>query len=230
MQYTRAMNFVDASDSSLLIVFGDVISPELNREVVALFHSLRDCGCGFIRDLHPAYASLLIDFDPLAASHCDVRSLVERVTSDSAHHQHGESRLVEIPVCYGGEFGPDLGDVARHCGVAEEAVIRSHVNAEYTVYFLGFAPGFAYMGGLPESIATPRLESPRKRVSAGSVGIAGAQTGVYGIDSPGGWRLIGRTPLTLFDAQITPPALLQPGDRVRFNAIGLDTYNRMVQR
>ena len=229
MQYTPSMRFVDASDSSVLVIFGDTISPELNAEVVALFHALEALRKPFIHNLHPAYASLLIDFDPLQVSHADVHALVEQLKRGTAHRRQ-ESRMVQIPVCYGGEFGPDLADLARHSGMTAEEVILAHSSASYTVYFLGFAPGFAYMGGLPEAIAAPRLDTPRKVVPAGSVGIAGSQTGVYPLDSPGGWRLIGRTPLRMFDANAELPALLQPGDQVRFAAIDRTAYDGSVDR
>ena len=131
-------------------------------------------------------------------------------------HAAAESRLVEIPVRYGGEFGPDLPDVARHTGLTPERVIEMHAAAEYLVYFLGFAPGFAYLGGLPPELATPRLSAPRKRVPAGSVAIGGNQTGVYPIESPGGWRIIGHTDAKLFDPSAAEPVLLRMGDRLRF--------------
>ncbi len=127
-----------------------------------------------------------------------------------------EPRRVEVPVVYGGEFGPDLEFVARHNGLSPEEVIRRHTARDYPVYLVGFTPGFPYLGGLDETIAAPRLSSPRPRVPAGSVGIAGQQTGIYSVDSPGGWRLIGWTPLRLFDPLRHPPALLAPGDVVRF--------------
>jgi inhibitor of KinA len=220
------MRIVDASDSSLLVIFGDSISPELNREVVALFHSLRAAALPAVRDLHPAYASLLIDFDPLQMTHAELRSVVEGLYKDATEHPAKSNAVVEIPVCYGGEFGPDLTDVACHCGKNAEEVVRIHTSGECVVYFLGFAPGFAYLGGMSPEIAAPRLGTPRKLVPAGSVGIAGNQTGIYAIDSPGGWRLIGRTPLTLFDPGSPQPARLQPGDRVRFVAISRDEFER----
>jgi len=127
-----------------------------------------------------------------------------------------QARRVEIPVCYGGEWGPDLDFVARHAGLTTAEVIRRHAAAEYTVYMMGFLPGFPYLGGLDVSIAAPRLETPRRRVPAGSVGIAGEQTGIYPLASPGGWRLIGRTEVALFDLTARPPCLLAPGDQVQF--------------
>lgn len=127
-----------------------------------------------------------------------------------------ESREIAIPVIYGGEAGPDLGEVARHCGLTEKQVVELHSSVEYVVWFLGFQPGFPYLGGLPEQLAMPRRAEPRLQVAAGSVGIGGAQTGVYPLATPGGWQLLGRTPLALFDAQRKEPALLRSGDRVRF--------------
>ncbi len=135
---------------------------------------------------------------------------------NAAGSRAAESRLVEIPVRYGGEFGPDLADVARHTGLTPERVVEMHAAAEYLVYFLGFAPGFAYLGGLPPELATPRLSAPRKRVPAGSVAIGGNQTGVYPIESPGGWRIIGHTDAKLFDPNAAEPVLLRMGDRLRF--------------
>ena len=127
-----------------------------------------------------------------------------------------EPRRLEIPVKYGGECGPDLEDVARHTGLSPAEVVRLHASAEYLVYFLGFSPGFPYLGGLPPQLATPRLSAPRKKVSAGSVAIGGSQTGIYSVDTPGGWRIIGRTSVCLFDAGANPPALLRAGDYIRF--------------
>ena len=138
--------------------------------------------------------------------------------------------LIEIPVCYDGEFAPDLGNVARHSSLAEEQVIALHSGGDYFVYFLGFAPGFAYLGGLAGALHVPRLVTPRKQVSAGSVGIGGAQTGIYPNDSPGGWQLIGRTPLRMFDASSEPPSRLQPGDRVRFRRIDRGEFDRLAQQ
>jgi len=136
------------------------------------------------------------------------------------------SHEVRIPVVYGGEAGPDLADVARHARLSPDEVIARHAGADYLVYFLGFQPGFAYLGGLPEELATPRLAKPRLAVPAGSVGIGGSQTGVYPAVTPGGWNLIGRSTVTLFDPSATPPTLLQPGDRVRFVPVEAATCSR----
>jgi KipI family sensor histidine kinase inhibitor len=167
-----------------------------------------------ILNLHPGYATVLVSFDPRRIAHDRVEQLARM--ADGATSPLPEAKTVSIPVCYGGELGPDLDEVATHCSLTPERVVELHSTAEYLVYFLGFSPGFAYLGGMPPQLATPRLPSPRVRVPAGSVGIAGEQTGVYPIASPGGWRLIGRTGLRLFSPVQDPPALLAPGDRVRF--------------
>jgi KipI family sensor histidine kinase inhibitor len=209
-----------ASDRSLLISFGASISDEAHRQVSRLCRRL--AGARGILNLHPAFASVLIDFDPRLRSHGEIEALVEgRLEEDAAGEAAAEEapRLVEIPVCYGGEFGPDLEDVARHCGLEPARVVELHTAAQYLVYFVGFSTCFPYLGGLPAALATPRLPAPRKHVPEGSVAIGGSQGGVYPLASPGGWRLIGRTPLRLFDPQASPPGLLRMDDRVRFRPV-----------
>ena len=164
----------------------------------------------------PSYRSLLVHYDPLQLSCEEVETFLSEMLQKCAETPPPESRLVEISTVYGGECGPDIEFVAEHSGLSVKDVIRLHSGATYTVYMLGFTPGFPYLGGLPEAIAAPRLPTPRKSVPAGSVGIAGPQTGIYPSATPGGWRLIGRTPVTLFDPQRSPPAVLRPGDQVRF--------------
>lgn len=223
------MKIAAASDSSLLIEFGNAVSQQLHARVLALFHALLDEHDPRIRNLHPGYASLLIDFDPLRLSHEQLAAHVHKLIDAEIVIKNTSSRTVEIPVCYDEEFGPDLGDVASHNNISIEEVVRLHTSANYLVYFLGFSPGFAYMGGLSEALRTPRLATPRIRVAAGSVGIAGEQTGVYPIDSPGGWRLIGRTPVRMFDASADPPTRLQPGDMVRFTSIPRSSFEELVK-
>jgi inhibitor of KinA len=222
------MKIVAASDTSLLVEFGNTVSRQMHSCVIGLFCALRAEGDRRIRNLHPGYASLLIDFDVLRLSHerlaAHIRELIEADTGAG----HAASRTVEIPVCYDAEFGPDLGDVAAYNKITIDEVIRLHTSATYLVHFLGFSPGFAYMGGVPEGLRTPRLATPRPRVVAGSVGIAGEQTGVYPVDSPGGWRLIGHTPERMFDASADPPTRLQPGDLVQFTAISRPTFEQML--
>ena len=209
------MTIWPASDRSLLLSFGDEISLDAHLAVVRLTRCLQGVRGGIL-NLHPAYTSVLVDFDPRLRSHAEVEALVRERLASQADAPQPEPRRVEIPVRYGGESGPDLGDVARHTGLTEERVVELHAAAEYLVYFVGFATCFPYLGGLPLELATPRLAAPRKHVPEGSVAIGGAQAGIYPLASPGGWRLIGRTPLKLFELSASPPPLLRMGDRIRF--------------
>jgi KipI family sensor histidine kinase inhibitor len=214
----------NASDHSLLVSFGQEISREAHAQVRRLFHLLEAEPPAGVLNLHPAYASLLVSYDPLRANREELQRHVERCLTGGGEAALPEPRLVEIPVCYGGEFGPDLGDVSAACGLHPSEVIREHAAGDYLVYFLGFSPGFPYLGGLSDRITAPRRATPRKRVPAGSIAIGGTQTGAYPLASPGGWQLIGRTPLVLFDARRTPPALLSLGDRVRFVAMSEEEF------
>jgi len=207
------MTIRPASDRSLHVVFGDRISTESYAAVARLTHSLT--GVREVLNLHPAYTSVLIDFDPRRYTHERMEAIV-RACLEKPAPADPEPRQVEIPVEFGGECGPDLADVARHTGLAPERVVEQFTAAVYEVYFVGFSTCFPYLGGLPAELATPRLSAPRKHVPRGSVAIGGHQAGVYPLASPGGWRLIGRTPLQLFDPQAAPPPLLRMGDRVRF--------------
>jgi KipI family sensor histidine kinase inhibitor len=213
-----------ASDHSLLVSFGQEISQEAHAQVRRLFHLLEAEPPAGVLNLHPAYASLLVSYDPLRANREELQRQVERQVTGEGEGVSPETPVVEIPVCYGGEFGPDLGDVSAACGLHPSEVIREHAAGDYIVYFLGFSPGFPYLGGMSERIAAPRRATPRKRVPAGSIAIGGNQTGAYPLASPGGWQLIGRTPLALFDARRTPPALLSLGDRVRFVAMSGEEF------
>ena len=182
-----------------------------------------------MRNLHPAYGSVLITFDPRRASAETMEQTARAWLSRLGSIDPGPARCVEIPVCYGPAFGPDLPDVAAHARLGSEDVVRIHSSAEYLVYFLGFSPGFPYLGELPPALYTPRLPTPRTRVPAGSVAIGGTQTGIYPLDSPGGWRIIGRTPLRLFDPLKTRPTLLCMGDLVRFSPVSEDDFARIAE-
>ncbi len=175
-------------------------------------------GARGVLNLHPAFASVLIDFDPRLRTHTEIEALARERLAEIGFVPEipKPAEPIEIPVEYGGECGPDLDDVARHAGVEPERVVDIFSSAEYVVYFVGFATCFPYLGGLPPELATPRLPAPRKHVPAGSVAIGGAQAGIYPLASPGGWRLIGRTAIRLFDPSAEPPPLLRMGDRVRF--------------
>jgi KipI family sensor histidine kinase inhibitor len=218
-----------ASDSSLLVRFGESASPDCFRAVTSFFRRVRALKDARIRNIHPAYASVLIDFDPLRISHRELAVLLEGVTPRGGDAKDPQ-RVVTIPVCYGDEFGPDLRFVAEHSGLSIDEVVRMHSSASYVVHFLGFSPGFGYLDGLPERLESPRLASPRKHVTAGSVGIAGNQTGVYPVDSPGGWQLIGRTPVRMFDPLAESPTRLEPGDSVRFQPVNRASFDELAKK
>jgi len=208
-----------AGDAALVVELGDTIDPAINRRVHALAHTLAAMAVPGVIESVPAYRSLLVHYDPLVLSYAQAREAAAAALGRCADLPPQEPRTVEIPTAYGGEYGPDLAYVASYHGLSVEEVVRLHSGAIYTVYMLGFTPGFPYLGGLPPQLATPRLATPRTVVPAGSVGIAGPQTGIYPLSSPGGWQIIGRTPAVLFDPQRDPPALVQPGERVRFVAL-----------
>ncbi len=210
---------VDASDHSLLVRVGGGISVEAHRRVRGVFEALRRSPLPGVANLHPAYASVLISYDPVAVGRDDLRARVAERVRAADDLEIGVPSVHEIPVVYGGECGPDLAVVAAHCGLPADEVARRHAAGAYYVAFLGFSPGFPYLGGLPPEIAAPRRAAPRTRVEVGSVAIGGSQAGVYPLASPGGWQVIGRTPLSLFDPRRRPPALLELGDRVRFVAV-----------
>ena len=205
-----------ASDHSLLVTLGGEISPAAHRRVVAAFRALQEPPLEGVTNLHPAYASVLISFDPTAVDRSALRERVAERLRAAPALVTAETAVREIAVVYGGDAGPDLRAVAEHCGLAEDEVVRQHASGEYFVSFLGFSPGFPYLGGLPPAIAVPRRATPRTRVESGSVALAGSQAAIYPLASPGGWQVIGRTPLSLFDPRRSPPALLAIGDRVRF--------------
>ncbi len=208
-----------SSDRSVVVRLGRQIGAEARERVRRLLWLLQAEPIAAVRSLHPAYCSVLVSFDPARTTHAEVGRALEGYLERLDTVRLPQPRVVEIPVCYGGEHGPDLEELAAHCGLAPSEVVELHAAGDYTVDFLGFAPGFAYLSGLSPRLATPRLAVPRRRVPAGSVGIAGEQTGVYPFSTPGGWRLIGRTPLKLFDAGREPMSLLGIGDRVRFAAV-----------
>ena len=223
MRDTRSLQFAPLGDSAVIITLGDAIDERTHRLVRAASSRIRsDPPPGFV-DLVPAFVSIVVHYDPIVAArdsdgkpHDRVVAFLRDRLADLAVGEIAAPRLVEIPVCYGGDLGPDLDDVARAHGITPDEVVALHAGAEYLVYMIGFMPGFAYLGGLPERIATPRRQTPRTAVPAGTVGIGGRQTGVYPLVSPGGWNLIGRTPVKIFDITRDEPTLLFTGDRVRF--------------
>jgi inhibitor of KinA len=224
------IRFQPGSDQSLLVQFGQEISLDTHREIVSFLRLLEAEPLDGIVNLHPAYTSVLVKFDSMKFDHAEVEASLGPYLARLREVNLPEPRLREIPVCYGGEYGPDLAEVASIHDLSAEEVIRLHSSATYTAYFLGFVPGFAYLGGLPAQLATPRLPTPRKAVPAGSVAIGGNQTGVYPTATPGGWRLIGKTPLKLFDPASAHSSFFEIGDHVRFIPISAEAFARASAR
>lgn len=225
-----------ANDSSILIEFGDSIDYLINAQVYALQTAVEHSNfVDAVIETIPSYRSLLVEYDVGALNYAEIRDLVSVLVERTAAMEttisepEQATELHQIPVAYGGELGPDLETVAEHAKLDIDEVIAIHSGTDYHVFMLGFAPGFPYLGGMDERIACPRLSTPRTRVPAGSVGIAESQTGVYPNESPGGWQLIGRTPIALFDVDADPPAAMLPGTQVNFVPISHDEYEDRVR-
>jgi KipI family sensor histidine kinase inhibitor len=218
------VEFKPSSDQSLLVYFGHAITLQAHERVRRLLRLLELEPIAGIRNLHPAYCSVLVKFDALKLQHNELEAILKKYLERLEEVRLPEPRQLEIPVCYGGEYGPDLSDVAAMHGMTPAQVIELHSSANYRVYFLGFVPGFAYLSEVPEALVTPRLATPRRNVPAGSVGIAGSQTGVYPFATPGGWRLLGRTPMAMFRTDRDGLSLLSIGDRVRFTPISVERF------
>ena len=206
-------------DRSLLVELGDDISPAVNQKVQELFSAIDRQRFKGILDLVPSYRSLLIIYDPLCISLDEIKAGIKEIWNNPDQSRLPQPQTVKIPVVYGGEYGPDLELVAQYHNLTPREVIDFHTRPAYRVYMIGFTPGFPYLGEVPDAIATPRRETPRTLVPKGSVGIAQRQTGIYPVDSPGGWQIIGWTPVKLFDPFGKPPSHLVMGDRVQFHAI-----------
>lgn len=251
------VRFLPSSDQSLIVYFDEKISLEGHERVVKFLRLLEEKPVPVVRNLHPGYCSVLVKFDALGCTHAELETMLRGYLVQLEIVEIEADRLVEIPVCYGGEFGPDMADVCELHALTAEEIVERHCGVEYLVYFLGFVPGFAYLGrgwdrgaeiaaplrgpaglrrsrpsvsqgkpGLQGIPFTPRLATPRRKVPVGSIGIAGEQTGVYPFVTPGGWRLIGRTPMEMFRASDARSALAI-GDRVRFVAISVERFAEM---
>ena len=220
-------------DRALVIELAAAISAEVAALASWLCQCVMTAGLPGVRDVVPAFCSLTVHYDPLqfataGASPAEAaRASIEAVLREMPQPAAVPGRLLEIPVCYGGEFGEDLEELARRHEMTPEQLVEIHTATTYFVGMLGFAPGFPYLAGLDRRLVTPRRPTPRARVPRGSVAIGGEHTGIYPIESPGGWHVIGRTPLTLFDVDGDPPSLLQAGDRVRFAAIAPEAFARI---
>ena len=223
-------NFLPAGDQAIVVELGDAIDPKINRRVHDLVRAIEGQDVPGVVDLLPTYRSLLVQYDPMQVSYSDLQDRLAEIERDLGESTAGASRTVQIPTLYQGEHAPDLQFVAEHAGLTTDEVIELHSGTDYLVYMMGFTAGFPYLGGLSERLITPRLDTPRAEIPAGSVGIAESQTGVYPVSSPGGWRLIGRTPVKMFDARRDAPSLLAAGDFVRFVPLPDDgEYRRILE-
>lgn len=222
------VRFLLSGDTALTVEFGNEISEEINAQIRAFSIALDKSSIPGITEIVPTYRSLMVHYDPGRISHGALVKKLQGVVKKLDSIEIPPSPVLEIPVLYGGEMGPDLPFVAEHAHKTEQEVIDIHTSTEYLIYMLGFTPGFTYLGGMSDEIATPRLQQPRVRIPAGSVGIAGKQTGVYPIDSPGGWQLIGRTPVKMYDPNRETPILPQAGQYIKFRAIDQAEYDKIA--
>ena len=211
--------FRPMGDRSILVELGDTISPDVNRRVQQLMLQLRQAPLPGVREIAPGYRSLLVVYDPLTIAPAELKERIATAAAQPGIAGLPQAKRLTVPVFYGGDYGPDLEAVAGHLGISTDEVIRLHTETSYRVYMIGFTPGYPYMGELPAALAVPRRSTPRTRVPKGSVGIAQRQTGIYPVESPGGWQIIGWTPIELFDPSRQLPSLLEMGDRVKFEAV-----------
>lgn len=218
------IKYLSAGDKAVVMEFGNEISKDINAKIRNVVKSVEEAKVDGIVELLPTYRSLMIMYDPLKIEYSELISTLDSMSSKQVDNEEEKIKIVEFPTVYGGEYGPDINFVAEHNNIAVDEVIKIHTGTDYLVYMMGFTPGFTYLGGMSDKIVTPRLASPRTKIPAGSVGIAGAQTGMYPSETPGGWQLIGRTPLKLYDSDKEPPVMLSAGDYVRYVSVSEEEY------
>jgi KipI family sensor histidine kinase inhibitor len=219
--------YLTSGDKGLVVEFGNEISEAVNKKVRNLYLAIHKSEISGIYEMIPTYRSLLIQYNPIEIEVNKLIEILVEIENSLDSIDLPKPRIIEIPTIYGGEFGEDLKFVSEHSGMSENEVIKIHSSVDYRIYMLGFSPGFPYLGGMSEKIETPRLKTPRTKIPAGSVGIAGKQTGIYPMESPGGWQLIGRTPLKLYNPKSETPIILQAGDYIRFVPIEKDEYENI---
>ncbi|OYD06732.1 5-oxoprolinase subunit PxpB [Paludifilum halophilum] len=224
------LSFQPLGDTGVRIGMGDEIRPDINRRIRSYCNALEKNEIHGVSEWVPAYCSVTVYYRPHLIGYDELCRRLEALAERVEETSEADSRVWVLPVAYGGECGPDLEDVASRNGLSASEVIRIHSRSLYRVYMMGFVPGFPYLGGMSDSIAAPRLSNPRPRIPAGSVGIAGSQTGVYPLETPGGWRLIGRTPVRLYDPDRERPMLLQAGDSIRFQPVDSEEYREIRER
>lgn len=225
----KDIRYLPEGDSALVMEFGNKIDKQINRELSYVVDFLKNKKISGIRDILPTYRSILINYDPRLLSFNELKEMLMKIEIKEQALDEGTVRLIEIPTVYGKEYGPDIKNVAKHANMSEDEVVKIHTGTDYLVYMMGFMPGFTYLGGLDERIATPRLKTPRVKIDAGSVGIAANQTGMYPMDSPGGWQLIGRTPVKLYDETKEEPVFIHAGDYIRYVEISEDEFKKIKE-
>ncbi len=216
-----------SGDKAAVIEFGNSITEDINMKVRSMMIALEESKYDFITEMVPTYRSLLVNYNPLKINYSKLEDILRETENKLSHINIPSPNIIEIPVCYSDEYGKDLVNVASYNKLTKDEVINIHTKRKYLIYMIGFTPGFAYLGGMDEKIATPRLSKPRIKINAGSVGIAGAQTGIYPVESPGGWQIIGRTPIRLFDKQKENPFLLEAGNYIKFVNISKKEYEKI---
>lgn len=225
--YVDTPRFLPAGESCLFVEFADEIDRSANDAVTRLKDYLEKQRSVKIRECLPTYRSLAVYYDPLVTSEDKITEIARKALKEASAREESGHTVISVPVCYGGEYGPDIENVASHAGISVEEVVARHTGKVCHCYMIGFLPGFAYLGGMDESIAVPRLLNPRSVIPGGSVGIAGKQTGIYPLDSPGGWQLIGRTPLRLFTPEAEHVTLIRAGYGVKFVSVPQEEYKEI---
>lgn len=225
----KKVKYLTAGDSAVVMEFGNEVSEEINAKIRNTIEKLENENIEGIIELTPTYRSITVKYNPLEISYKKLIEILNKFENIKVDNENVKVKLVEIPTVYGDEYGQDIAFVAENANISQEEVIKIHTGKDYLVYMLGFAPGFTYLGGMDEKIATPRLKSPRLKIAAGSVGIAGSQTGMYPSESPGGWQLIGRTPLKLYDEKSNPPVFINAGDYIRYVQISETEFDKIKE-
>lgn len=213
-----------SGDQALTLQFGNAVDPVINDQVRALAEAITHKKIPGVLELVPTFCSLTVYYDPLTIKYGSLAMEIRRLAAQAETAEEKSGRLLKIPCCYGARFGPDLADMEKHTGLYRDEIIAIHSSTDYKVYMLGFLPGFVYLGGLDPRLHIPRLSVPRLKIPKGAVGIGGSQTGVYPLDSPGGWRLIGGTPVDFYDPGRSEPVLCRPGDYIRFVSVTILDY------